>query len=284
MASPDNGGDNQTVASGFLKALNRHGYGFQYSVLRLAEDLFHKQLSPWDYVAPEFPVEVQHNGTRIDFILRHKSGFLHLLAECKRVNPALSNWCFAKSPYPPGIARAFNPFVETVIIENGARTCIRELEPTDNIFHLALEVRGPNKGDPCGQGRGAIEEAATQVCRELNGFIEFTTKFPKAFRDPRGVCFMPVIFTTARLWTSNVDLGAANLEQGTFDLSDLKVEEKPWLFYHYHQSPGLKHSISPTSQHTDIGEILYDEYVRTIAIVSPSGIPNFLGSNIWDEW
>src|ERR1700745_4338287 len=97
----------EQVRNSFEKALNRHGYGFQFSVLEIAENLAKKvdedERSRWNFLFSEVPVEVQGAGTRIDFILSSSrtgpsSTFFYLICECKRANPALSNWCFIRAP------------------------------------------------------------------------------------------------------------------------------------------------------------------------------------------
>lgn len=88
----------------FAKVLNRHGYGFQFSVLKKADELARQRKSAWDFEVCEFPVE-GGPGTRIDFVLSRPprrgdgSKYYFLIAECKRANPALSNWCFARAPF-----------------------------------------------------------------------------------------------------------------------------------------------------------------------------------------
>lgn len=94
----------------FETGLNEHGYSFQQSVLKLAQDLIEQGKSSWVFQVGEFPVEVRDKGTHVDFVLqrvlkmdsriKHKDEQTTLMiAECKRANPAYSNWCFAKSPY-----------------------------------------------------------------------------------------------------------------------------------------------------------------------------------------
>ena len=82
------GNQRQKIAHALRKVLNRHGYGFHYSVLQRIGGL---RRSGWRFEVAEMPVEVQGMSTRIDFILRRFNTHLYLLAECKRVNPALSN-------------------------------------------------------------------------------------------------------------------------------------------------------------------------------------------------
>ena len=99
-SSSDTAAHEKNVETGFMKVLNLHGYGFHYSVLKLASELYANGSSKWFFEAAEFPVQVQGLGTRIDFVLQHvDSPSFYLLAECKRVNPALSNWCFARAPF-----------------------------------------------------------------------------------------------------------------------------------------------------------------------------------------
>ena len=83
-----------SVRDDLQKRLDQHGYGFQYALIR---HLREKGLS-WYLQATEFPVEVGEKHTRIDFVLKYGSRNVYLVAECKRANPALSNWCFIRAP------------------------------------------------------------------------------------------------------------------------------------------------------------------------------------------
>ncbi len=93
---------------------------------------------------------------------------------------------------------------------------------------------------------------------------------------------LPVIFTTARLWATDFHLGATDLESGNVDLTNAGFEEKPWLFFHYPQSPGLKHSIRHADEAIELADVLYAEFVRTIVIAGASGIANFLSLHYSD--
>ena len=102
MSQPDD--TTALVEKGFAEILNRHGYGFQYAVLKQAHILADSRDSSWRFIASEFPVRVQGFDTRIDFILKRATDNIFdqhffLIAECKRANPAYSNWCFARAPY-----------------------------------------------------------------------------------------------------------------------------------------------------------------------------------------
>lgn len=287
--APDNKSQTQQVAKGFESALNRHGYSFQSTLLKEVQRLAQAGLSGWSVEVPEFPVEVQGSGTRIDFILKLYNRHLYLLAECKRANPSIASWCFAKSAFIPSVELAYGVFIETVKLNeslqiNGklyAEADVHCLAPSDYIYHVALEAKTDDKGDAGGYGRGAIEEAATQLCRGLNGFIIFVQNRPEIFAPGSVTGFVPVIFTTAHLWVTKLDLSSADLESGNINLTENDVEERKWLFYHYHQSPGLKHSLPLAKQGNALRHILYNEYVRTIAVVNVSGLEEFLGLGIW---
>jgi len=283
------------VQKGFEKVLNQHGYGFQYSALKVAAEAYDRQQSNWYFEVAEFPVEVQRSGTRIDFILRRSSrSYPHnrrpffLLAECKRANPALSNWCFARAPFTRR-----SGLLNCLIMESARLDDANRLESAakvlpqahDLFFQVALEVKTKETGDTGGTGRGAIEEAATQILRGLNGMVEFLRFNIQVFRDQKGAEFLPVIFTTAHLWSSDVDLSSADLAKGEVDLSKKRFTERQYVFFQYHLSPGLKHSSSPTERSDDLGDIMESEYVRTIPIVNASGIENFLiWSSALDLW
>jgi hypothetical protein len=87
-------------AAEFAKALNRHGYPFHYRTLKEAADAsdIHRR-SGWLLQVAEFPVEVQGERTKIDYILQWQGEPKFLVVECKRANPALSHWCFAKATF-----------------------------------------------------------------------------------------------------------------------------------------------------------------------------------------
>jgi hypothetical protein len=263
------------------KTLNRHGYSFQYSVIAHADVLFKRMLSPWRAPIPEFPVEIQGYGTRIDTILQHRDRPFFLIIETKRANPSLSNWCFLKTPYP-GTSRANGFVVEKIYRDGPGRyTTLDELGASSDVCHLGIEVKSSQKGDETSQGRGAIESAATQVLRGLNGMIEFLSSNPKIVDRYEAMSFLPVIVTTANLFFSSANISDGELSSGKIDLSNQVLVERNWLIYNYNQSPGLKHSVASSKGPVEFDKVLYDKFVRSIPIVSPSGLSDFLSSGIW---
>ncbi len=83
---PNEPADDKLVRE-FEAALGRHGYGFQFAVIKEIDRLRNEENAGWEFVVSEFPVYVQGQGTRIDFILKYRSYRFYLLSECKRVNP-----------------------------------------------------------------------------------------------------------------------------------------------------------------------------------------------------
>ena len=280
---------------GLTHSLNTHGFSFQYAVLKAADICFKDEESPWAFEVSEFPVAVNETPTHIDFILRNKNEPFYLVGECKRSNPALSNWCFVRAPYVSRSISSGERIVREVIsvrpnnTSSPPRIGLDWIERSKDIYRLAFEVKSEDKGDSK-QGRGQINEATTQALRGLNGLISFFVNYyMNKFKLPLGmnfnnlsrVSFMPVIFTTAKIMVSDVDLSAADLESGNIDVSSVKLQPRDWIFYHFSQSPNIKHSFGNFKESEELSEVLYSDYTRTIPIVNSAGIRSFLSDNFW---
>lgn len=274
----------------FEGALNRHGHPFQYAVLRRVKELADARQSRWRFEASEFPVAVKNQNTRIDFVLRQTSEDApdhFLVAECKRANPSLSDWLFARAPY---VRRSeSSPTILFEKVRTKGRTVSSSTtrpEASENVYHIAIEVKGTTTGDAGGSGRGTIEDAAGQVVRGVNGLIECLAQNLRLLPTNANVTFVPVIFTTARIWATEVDLGSTDLASGRVALGAHGATEKPWLWLQYHVSPSLRHSVPRALEGelsiNSLGHFLAFEYARSIAVVSPSGIDAFLTSMLWD--
>jgi hypothetical protein len=284
-----------SIRSVFQSALNRHGYPFQYAVIRRAKELKKEGLSEWDFEASEFPVEVQGYNTKIDFILSRCPGggsYGYLVAECKRTNPSFSEWLFAKAPYVRRDRSSDTLNVECArFADQHILASVGTLPLIGDIYHIPLPVKTNNaQGDDSG-GREAIENAATQVIRGMNGLIQYIVKNNFIIQGSLSPAFfVPVIFTTARLWATDADISEADLETGNVDFADAKVERKPWLWMQYHMSPTLKHFADREDSSADsffkgtLGYLLKREFSRTIAIVSTDGIDSFLRRSSSDWW
>lgn len=271
----------EVISDSLRKVLDNHGYGFQYSVLRKAEALFSEGTSKWRFEVAEYPVEVKGVPTRVDFILGQLPA-LYIVAECKRANPAVSNWCFVRAPYIRRNPRHGQLIIDEVS-ESGGRVYPRAFKLTQvkNLYHHGFEIKSGAKGEAETKGRGAIEEAATQVCRGINGIIaSLPGHIAGVVSKERTAQFLAVIFTTARIWTSEVDLASASLETGRLDMGSAQVTERPWIWFQYNVSPGLKNSRPIGESTAGFAQMLENEFARSIAVVSPLGIDQFLKAEL----
>ncbi len=269
---------NKELFKAYQNALNRHGYGFQYSVLNNILNLFNKEEISWLFEASEFPVNVQGFDTHIDFIIKHSKIPFYIISECKRANPALSDWCFSKAPYVH--KKQFNTyklFTDRVVQGWGTKLAVESylLDRSIEVYQIPMEIKTNEKGDSDSKGRGSFNDAITQVIRGLNGLIEciHSNKF---LREKEWCDLLPVVFTSANLWTTNVDLSLSNLTDGKIDFSSANFVEKEWIWFQYNQSPKLKHNVLRSSSPKEFDSVLDSEYSRSIAIVNSRFINNFL--------
>jgi hypothetical protein len=187
-------GANPNDPGGFAKVLNRHGYPFLYRTLKAAQDAFESGSSVWLFQVSEFPVEVREQPGRIDYVLQGRQSQTYLVVECKRANPKMKRWCFARAPY---VQRNSGPeylLAEAILFNQStgqfsATVLKKQLVPADQVFHIALEMKVRDEtGDEEGStGRSAIEDAATQVNLGLNGLIEFFRTNPPPFSQSRRI-------------------------------------------------------------------------------------------------
>jgi hypothetical protein len=87
---------------------------------------------------------------------------------------------------------------------------------------------------------------------------------------------IPVIMTTAELFTTDITLADADTFTGEINVEDLKFSKAPFVYYQYHMSPGIKHTAPPEHEFGNLPAILANEYLRTIVIVNAKGIEQFL--------
>ena len=263
-------------------------------MIRFVDGLYTHGQPEWELEASEYPVSVQSMQTRIDFILRKRKPLVYLIAECKRVNPAFSNWCFAGSRYArrsSGSDRVIFEYtwvapLDTRLID------VKALDPTKrmltgiisagtaNVYQVGLAVKSNQTGDKAGKTTDAIEDAAGQVCKGLNGLIEFFHSQREKLPQGEKLYFLPVIFTTAKIWTTEVDLASALIDKGEFESGSVALKETSWIWYQYNLSPALKHTLPSDREESrnpfDLSSALEQDSTRSIAIVSVKGIQEFL--------
>ncbi len=275
------------VKKTFGEILDRHGYGFQYSVLTRAIELQSQGSSQWVHEVSEFPVAVQGTGTRIDFILRSAQDNSYLLiAECKRADPKFSHWCFIRAPFVRRGRTSEHFFADHVIWQpyGDVEISLGRLSwpIAERAYHIGLAIKKANvAGESTISEQDAIEKTSTQVCRGVNGLIETIAMKPRLLTEKKPPLYegtlIPVIFTTAKLYTCEYDLSKADIQTGHCNISDADFSETPWLFFQYHLSPGIKYNGIPDRfAPTTITDWLDEEYIRTIPIVSANSVGPFL--------
>ncbi len=284
MSRPDDepGHGNEQVVTEFLNTLNRHGYAFQYAVLCAAKRLYEQNRSDFYFEVSEFPVRVQGVPTRIDFVLRHREKPLRLVCECKRANPAVSNWCFVRAPFVRRDSAGDRVLVEHARVTEESQVEVGAFPSnrSDRTYHVGFEVKSQTKGDPSGSKSG-IEDAATQVCRGMNGLIDYLLRDFTPLQNQAAMRFVPVIFTTANLWVSDTNLQRTDLTTGELASEYVNLTRTDWLWYQYHTSPGIKYESDSRLAAGELGDALDREFVRSIAVVTADGIRNFLRWAMW---
>ncbi len=272
-----------SIKSRFVDRLNGEGYALQYAALSAAHNLFDSGNRTWAFVASEFPVLADHS-TRVDFVLRNRREDLYLLCECKRANPALRNWCFARAPYVRRNRTDEYLFIEVLehngekVTSAGERTNLQQ-----DFFHIAVEVRSNEKGYEFGKGRGEIEKALSQVLRGLNGFASVLAQRPNLVKGTQKR-LLPVIVTTAHLWATSAKLEDSSLSDGTIVDDEVELTEVQSIWFQYVQSPSLRHNVPVrATREVPLETILDRDFVRSVAFVKADYLSEFL-KGFYDEF
>jgi len=290
--------DSGEIASSLRKVLNTHGHSFHYAVIRRGEELSSERRSKWIFDGAEFPVTTVGQTTHIDFILKTRHDRTFIVAECKRADPARALWCFTRAPYT--WRSSYKSELAFDGIEYGTeRGTIRRRHSSNTergVYHLGFELKTAGKGDGLGPSNSAINQAVAQVLRGTSGLINHlvndagksadtaqnTTGFNRISR------FVPAIFTTAQIFVTDADLGAADITTGELPIDAVKTEKRDWIWFMHNRSPSLKPDLdlylpSDVYEAEGLSSDLRNEFARSIAIISSEGIDNFLTANL-DDW
>jgi hypothetical protein len=278
--------NSEQISSHLRKVLNTHGHGFHYAVVRRGEDLSRKKRSAWLLDGTEIPVVVGDSSTHVDFVLSTSSRRTYLVGECKRADPAKARWCFARAPYTwRDDTESELIFDQIVMRPDRSHSAVhRSGYMQQGSYRLGFELRTGQAGDGAGVRGSAIEAAVAQVLRSASGLINQITEHTE-YPDEghKHIKFIPAIFTTAELWTTDVDLGAADLATGNLSAEQVNAQKTDWLWFTYNRSPALSHFLPYEDVKNNFSKYVRREFARSIAIVSVGGIDEFLGWNL-EEW
>jgi hypothetical protein len=269
------------------EAFARHGFGFQFAVVRECERLRQSRKSTWWPDATEFPVEVNGTHLHIDLVLRNPAACMAI--ECKRVNPAYGVWAFARSAFSErDSSRSSQVALEQVGFDRSANQVFvrwQESEQSDAQFHVGMDVRLKGQaGDPTGGGRGTWNEAHTQALRGASGLIHTVAAEPALLGNQEFMSIVPVVVTTARLLTVTGDLADTDLKSG--ELSDsASVGERQWLWVRAFASSNVRQTRAQRRGLTELpagrysnqfGFLAARDYARSVAVVTVNGLEEFL--------
>ena len=92
-----------------------------------------------------------------------------------------------------------------------------------------------------------------------------------------------MIFTTAQIWVTEADLGAADLTTGDLQVGAVKAQKADWIWFNYNRTPGLRHDLEEGLAGDDLSRELKREFARSIAIVSSEGFDQFIKTDL-ETW
>lgn len=286
----------ESVSKKLENILNRHGFSYHFKVMDRAEELREKKLISWLLEGTEIPVGSGVDVIHVDFVLFQQPAYdqspsgAYLVAECKRVDPALGIWAFARSPYSWRNPHRTNNYIQFDRMEQTdvAKGYVLSTLPqyTDQpIYDLSFEVKTDEKGDATAVGgRSTLSSAVTQVLRGTKGYIEYLSSVnDRLHRQPLRVlskfAFIPAIFTTAQIFVTDSDIRASDLERGHLELGSVNAVEKPWIWLNHNRTLNLSPNLSfDYTRNKDMDQYFLD-FTRSIAIVGPDGIDGFLRMN-----
>jgi hypothetical protein len=271
------------ASADFLAAINRHGYAFQQAVAENVSQMAGAQRTRWHVESNEFPVSTGDSVAHIDLILRAGQSNTYRVGECKRVDPALGRWCFARSKVWGTLG------INYVVLEQLAPHASSKLDSSPFVFpwsrepfSIAVETRTKGQGDGVGGSRDAIDRAVTQVLRGVNGLANHFYRKDWASLSGTRFRFVPAVFTTADLWVSESDLRKTDLASGTFPSAGFSATPADWLWFNYNLSPALRHNVPNSGNPETMIDFLIAESTRSVAIVSMRGMETFLSTNFLD--
>jgi hypothetical protein len=274
------------VSPGLRKVLNSHAHGFHYAVLRRAQALHEAQRTSWLFNCAEFPVVAGGNTTHVDFILQSRSRRTYLVVECKRADPARARWCFAHAPYTWRDPREGELIFDQVVYRPAnildQQPCIASTRR--GIYHLGLELKTEAPGEGLAQSGQAINQAVSQVLRSTAGLINHLFEWSRRSFSTEGVVrFIPIVFTTAQVLVTNVDLGSVDLSTGDVPADAVRAQATDWIWFNHNRSPVLRADLEWANVSEDLARELRLEFARSIAIVGPEGVDKFLTINL-ESW
>ncbi len=236
-----------------IHAINIHGVFFERWCQKGISDSTDWRVRstnyPVEYPPPNGPWRGRESTLDIEASLQRDDLLVTLLIECKKNNPEFINWIFF-----PNRQAATNPFVFRQIenvpreapnqgwnVTGGLKTVLSPLVVADE----ARETRGTylqyQKGDKTKTSNAAISDAAHQIALATQAIAlergEYSKKLGSSASPPpmpwKRQVFLPMIVTTARLFTCDFDPGHVDPVTGEIPFGKANITERGHLVFEY---------------------------------------------------
>lgn len=279
--TPDDPSNTRLADDPDRRALNTHGFGFQYAVI---EEIYTKARVrgfDWKLVGAEVPISLNGEETHADFLFFSPNKGAYLVGECKRADPALGRWCFARSKYHLGSSCAA---VDVLHFrrQDEDRLYISAEPLQAPAYQVGIAVKRPKvKGDGNSGARDAISRAASQVLRATNGFIELCGRHPSLVRKEAGgrpARFVPVVVSTAEIVAGETDLSLADLASGDLP-SDFPVAPKSWVWFQHALNESMQANVPgrfEIERFSGWRDLFAQTALRSVAFINSGGVGEFL--------
>jgi hypothetical protein len=288
-------GDFSGLRKQLWRHLTNHGHVFQTRALREANAAFEQQPN-WAFEVSEFPVQARGIDTHIDFVLTDRSGQRKLIVECKRSDPSRWVWAFWSVPNRRRNSKGDRLTVSRILAEGAAHPHISGVSqhPTPGRYAhhatvlkqsaAAINDQSSEAGNPKENDRRAIDDAADQVLIGVNGMLAHLAEFQKHRAKPH-TDLIPVIVTTAPLVFGSVEHDEADIAAGMIPADAITVTSENWIVLQRHMTRRVKFAGKPFREQATLGDVLDDEFVRSIIVVHAPKFSEFLarfGSDYFD--
>ena len=277
-------------------ALNEQGYLLQHKLANVVQSKGPdgRYSHNWHIEAEEVPVSIPGGReTRVDLLLRHgpvrpgqeRQNPWRVVLEAKRSSRDFKRWVFfGQTNRHPGPSKNQYYFERADLAgmwnqseqkdppmthRLDSRTSASECEVFD--FGVEVKIERPEKGKPA-SATVAIEDALYQVTLGQAGIAAHLRRAKELeFR------LIPVVVTTAELYTAQFHNDRVSLDRGTIESADLTLQPKDWLAVNYRVSDVIcQTSQFSTNVSADIAARLVSFQVRTVFIVQTTHIQTFL--------
>jgi hypothetical protein len=268
-----------------FNALNEQGYIFQEACKYALEK--NEQRIGWEVRAYEYPVSLVGQDTRVDIVLRSKtqsSPELYALVECKRADPSYIYWVFGTPHFGDALCstlglecretRSDQPYQVNRLLER-----LHFQFVTDSAINWQEAKRGSGGRTSTSQN---IENAFIQVLKGIGGFAQEHLDQRIKSRALFKTFFIPVVVTTAKLYTAyyetkNIDLstGRISKDKVLFGPQGQPAEEDPWVLVDYGVGENVAPEPIPESYHGVDPAELQKHKIRSIFVVNAKSLVNF---------